>query len=33
MHPIRLVWIAPNELIVSERTGKLQLIVDRRAGT
>lgn len=32
MHPVGVEWVAKNELILNPRTGKLQLIVDRRAG-
>lgn len=31
MHPVAAEWVAKNEMIVNPRTGKLQMIVDRRA--
>lgn len=31
-HPTRIEWIGREDLIVAERTGKLRVIVDRRAG-
>jgi phenylacetate-CoA ligase len=32
IHPVRIEWIERRDLIVAERTGKLRLVVDRRAG-